>query len=432
MRPPSMNPVGQLTYLLICSVVALTGESAAQEWAVTDLGDLGPGSEFVAAYDLNNRGQVTVDCLVYVGNDPTLGCLWSHGQLQALPEPSGARSARARAINDAGDMAGDANYAADTFPYLWTNGQVISLGTLGTGRVAVAFGINASAQVVGASLLDDSPFPEAHAFLWNDSLIDLGTFTGGSTEDSVAYDINDDGVIVGSSQRANQSGYTIAVMWQDGQIVDLGALPGDRWSEAVAINNLGQIVGTSAQTYDANGKDAVLWSDGQIIQIGPLEPPTPPYSHFFSECFDINDFGEIVGRGIVNPYLTVGFLWRNGEFTLTTELVPSGFEWRLVNPVAINNAGQIACTGIHSIETWRVRAFVLTPPECRGFPRGDANCDGAIDNFDIDPFVDALTNVDRYAAEHGACNWLCNLDINRDGVVNNFDIDPFVMLLAGG
>lgn len=62
---------------------------------------------------------------------------------------------------------------------------------------------------------------------------------------------------------------------------------------------------------------------------------------------------------------------------------------------------------------------------------GDLNCDGIVNNFDIDPFVLALTNPAAYAVTYPDCNR--NLaDINHDNAVNNFDIDPFVALLTGG
>jgi len=61
---------------------------------------------------------------------------------------------------------------------------------------------------------------------------------------------------------------------------------------------------------------------------------------------------------------------------------------------------------------------------------GDLNCDGTVNNFDIDPFVLALTDPAGYAAAYPKCNRLL-ADINRDGVVDNFDIDPFVVLLTG-
>jgi hypothetical protein len=62
---------------------------------------------------------------------------------------------------------------------------------------------------------------------------------------------------------------------------------------------------------------------------------------------------------------------------------------------------------------------------------GDLNCDGAVNVFDIDPFVAALTDPTAYAGAYPFCD-LQNADINGDGAVNAFDIDPFVQLLTGG
>ncbi|MGE0479298.1 MAG: alpha-amylase family glycosyl hydrolase [Phycisphaerae bacterium] len=62
---------------------------------------------------------------------------------------------------------------------------------------------------------------------------------------------------------------------------------------------------------------------------------------------------------------------------------------------------------------------------------GDLDCDGAVNNFDIDAFVLALTDAAGYAAAHPACD-ARNADLNGDGAVNAFDIDPFVVHLGGG
>jgi hypothetical protein len=66
-----------------------------------------------------------------------------------------------------------------------------------------------------------------------------------------------------------------------------------------------------------------------------------------------------------------------------------------------------------------------------GWSPGDLNCDGAVNVFDIDPFVLALTNPAGYAAAHPACDYML-ADVNGDGAVNAFDIDPFVGVLTGG
>ncbi|MGE0481486.1 MAG: peptidoglycan DD-metalloendopeptidase family protein [Phycisphaerae bacterium] len=61
---------------------------------------------------------------------------------------------------------------------------------------------------------------------------------------------------------------------------------------------------------------------------------------------------------------------------------------------------------------------------------GDLNCDGVVNNFDIDPFVLALTDPAAYATAFPNCD-IGNADISGDGMVNNFDIDPFVACLTG-
>ena len=67
---------------------------------------------------------------------------------------------------------------------------------------------------------------------------------------------------------------------------------------------------------------------------------------------------------------------------------------------------------------------------CSPYETGDMNCDGAVDAFDIDPFVLALTNPAGYAAAYPNCD-IMNGDCNGDGVLDAFDIDPFVALLIG-
>ncbi|MGE0479287.1 MAG: DNRLRE domain-containing protein [Phycisphaerae bacterium] len=60
---------------------------------------------------------------------------------------------------------------------------------------------------------------------------------------------------------------------------------------------------------------------------------------------------------------------------------------------------------------------------------GDMNCDGMVDNFDLDPFVLALASPGDYAGQFPGCDRL-NGDMNDDGRVNNFDIDGFVAALT--
>ncbi|MBL8881002.1 MAG: hypothetical protein JNG88_17950 [Phycisphaerales bacterium] len=80
-----------------------------------------------------------------------------------------------------------------------------------------------------------------------------------------------------------------------------------------------------------------------------------------------------------------------------------------------------------------------TPTHYLGATRGptsaallaDMNCDGAVNNFDIDAFVLALTDPAAYDAQFPDCDAAAG-DVNGDGLLNNFDIDPFVVCLTNG
>ncbi|MGD8454225.1 MAG: ADP-ribosylglycohydrolase family protein [Phycisphaerae bacterium] len=81
-------------------------------------------------------------------------------------------------------------------------------------------------------------------------------------------------------------------------------------------------------------------------------------------------------------------------------------------------------TTILELEAWGA----APPPPTRG----DLNGDGAVDNFDISPFVLALVDPAAFVAAYPDVNPYIAGDINEDGAVDNFDIAPFVHLLLGG
>ena len=68
---------------------------------------------------------------------------------------------------------------------------------------------------------------------------------------------------------------------------------------------------------------------------------------------------------------------------------------------------------------------VCIPP----FDRGDLNCDGEINAFDIEPFLLALFDPENYLKRFPDCD--INLaDVNADGSINAFDIEPFLEVLS--
>ncbi len=82
----------------------------------------------------------------------------------------------------------------------------------------------------------------------------------------------------------------------------------------------------------------------------------------------------------------------------------------------------------------------LTPASVVPLPgmKGDSNCDGTVDNGDIDCFVQALLDVSGVLWQscamttNPACDYdyICANDLNEDGTVDNGDIDAFVGCLT--
>jgi RHS repeat-associated protein len=63
--------------------------------------------------------------------------------------------------------------------------------------------------------------------------------------------------------------------------------------------------------------------------------------------------------------------------------------------------------------------------------RGDANCDGSVNGYDLDAFLLAMTNPTQYRATYNR-DVVLMADFNDDWAVNGYDIDPFVAIMTSG
>src|SRR5260370_20526945 len=174
-----------------------------------------------------------------------------------------------------------------TDPFLWEDGKMVDLGTLG-GTCGAPGAVNSRGQVVGQSNLAGDT--ETHAFLWDKgTLIDLGTL-GGSF--GTANWINDAGEVVGGATTAGDL-VIHAFFWSRGVKADLGTVDGYDCSVAFGINADGQVVG-QLFTCGQAGAHAFLWENGHMIDLNVFVPPGLGLT--LEDAERINDRGEIFGN----------------------------------------------------------------------------------------------------------------------------------------
>jgi probable HAF family extracellular repeat protein len=232
--------------------------------------------------------------------------------LTDLPLNQISSTIAANAINNSGQIVGTSytNFLPEAL--LLSRGSVTKLGALG-GSASLAYDINDNGQVVGSAATgptDPKVGAVGHAFLWQNSVMaDLGTLGG---PNSVAYAINNAGQVVGAADTAerypNGSFVRHAFLWQNGVMTDLGTLGGQA-SEARDINASGQVVGyADTGATDANSAPiarAFLWQQGSISALAA-------FGNSNDTAYAINAAGQAVGIAILAGGPTHAVLWQNG------------------------------------------------------------------------------------------------------------------------
>lgn len=194
--------------------------------------------------------------------------------------------------------------------------EITDIGVLAGGSGSAALAANDAGVVVGQS---SSSTSLRTATRWDDGIpTELGAFPGspGGTESSAtAINNTESPQIVGWSYGSPAGGQQHACIWQGGVMVDLGTLPGGTKSEAFGVNDHGDVVGwaRSADFYVY----AVVWIDGQILDLNTADGI--PEGWVLAEARGINNRGQIVGRGVYGG--------ADRAFLLTPTLVfDDGFE----------------------------------------------------------------------------------------------------------
>jgi probable HAF family extracellular repeat protein len=151
-------------------------------------------------------------------------------------------------------------------------------------RVCAAAALGSFASFVAAAPLEGDPMsrpivalalalfalapaairPAAAQSTQDTPMVRIGTLGGVF---STLWAVNNDNAAVGWSD-VTYTDSEHAILWQDGQLIDLGTLPGDTVSRASGINDLGQVVGLSVNTDGLSRLvRPVLWQQGQAIEL---------------------------------------------------------------------------------------------------------------------------------------------------------------------
>jgi probable HAF family extracellular repeat protein len=331
LRRNKINMTGVLRVILAVTMGVVTCRETLGQMTVYTVSELSAG----VPRRLNNFGDVAGNA-----GDSSSGeigaALWHHGKYKFRPKHlgkfHGGELSSASSINDAGEVAGEANTAESIVPFVWTpRGGLRQSPLLAGDNCGQAFGINRDGHVVGYSSGPNGK----RAFLWTrrSGARDLGILPGGNY--SSASDINDSDEVAGTSGSAAGER---AVLWTaNGNIRDLGTLPGDTSSEASAINNNGDVVGYSK---GPRGMRAFLWTEASGMQDLGVLPGGDS-----SRALGINDMGAVVGTSTSSSG-DRAFIWtrETGMRDLNSAAsMPSDAVF--VEAHSVNNVGQILVMG---------------------------------------------------------------------------------------
>src|SRR5579863_2827129 len=397
---------------LAAPVCTLAQNTNAPKYTIVDLGPVGPSWSQGQPFVVNGSGLVSGEMVLANPNNPaewvSHGVVWegTSGKVLTIPGLRGPNNI-AFGVNIRGQAAGQADtetpdpngqdfcgstalgltHSGDTcVPFLWHNDATVALPRLrnsaGTeGSNGSALQINDFSVVAGtaenAEL--DSTCPGASVspqtiqfkpviwtkfFPWSPMHAqELPTVDG--DPDGIAYAINDLGQAVGATGNCGpfnvleQNNLTPlhAVLWRNGNAIDLGNLGGDgRFAGiyATGLNNEGQVVGTSDTTADASFH-AFLWQQGHITDLGTV--PGDAYS----SATTIGNNGMVLGVSISASFSPRATLWRDGTATDMNTLVPQDTALYLESACSINDKGEIIGFAVLKSDPGESHAYLAKP-----------------------------------------------------------------------
>jgi probable HAF family extracellular repeat protein len=349
---------------------ALPGENSS---AIYELNGQGIGAGF------SENGQVDSFTGLAAGD----AALFENGRVINLGTLPGGQDSFAQDINNDGEVAGNSSngtsdpfsffgWGSQTRAFVWHNGAITDLGTLG-GPDAVQIAQNAQGQIDGASYTNSTPndvtgIPTMDPYLWdNGHMRDLGTL-GGAFGFPADMGLNNQGEVVGVSDLPGDQ-VNHPFLWNGGRMIDLGTLGGDNGS-ANGINDAGVVVGSA--DLPSGTHDGFVWKNGEIRALPPVDGAA------CSNAFSVNSRDEVVGNltDCHNHELAAMLWYRGAAIDLNSLIGPSALH--LGSAEYINDRGDIVGHGV--LPNGDQRIFLLIPNKANMMRAVDSHAGGSSHN----------------------------------------------------
>lgn len=298
------------------AVILAAAPLASAQYKITNMGfTADPGERMY----MTQSGSVVQDNHMY-----------SNGVLSTLPTFQGV-SPLALGINANNLVVGTNPSASNAHAFMY-DGSMIDLGNMG-GTSADATGVTDSGTIVGGYLTMPNKVTVQKGFEKVGKTVTVLKSLYGGLYDSVSvWGVTESGTAFGDSAGYNNPNINLPVIWKSATPTELPLATGFDEGVVVGANSLGQfIVNETTASYVT---DMFLYSGGALTEL-----PNMPGG---SGAFAFNSTGEILATGFTSKGAFESVLYKPGVgFINETSLVASA-GYTSFQGMAINDAGQIA------------------------------------------------------------------------------------------
>lgn len=354
------------------SAIAQNGKHAFFWSTSTGFKDLGSlGGSYLTVSGMNNDGVLCGTGQTVDGYYHGFVSKMKSGPLKDLGTLGAGNSSSASAINNAGQVTGNADSPTGSHAYIYSNGKMKDIHTIGYSSFGAA--INANGMVVG-QVDNGNGSRDAFVYTATGGMVDIGTLGYG---ESRATAVNKNGVVTGVTGARDTRDH--AFLWTAvGGMVDAGS-PDDLSSIGMFITSSGQIAGQYVNNNNdqkaffedpTNGRTNIKdkgWGQSTAVGVnatgvvtgssinlagytrafvwsadtGMAELYAPTGMH--ATAVDINDAGKVIGNYGLKDSNPQGFLW-----SVNLGFVPITAGGYTTTLIAINKSGQIIGYGINA------------------------------------------------------------------------------------